>query len=625
MKMLVIKENYSAFMKQRPVVSDAITLLAITLALLPVMETAHAQIVARVAAREHITEKRNNATAPWFKASVGTTLEQDNRFRTRKRSKADILFVDKSLIRLGALSTLWVQSVTDAKLEAGQLLFSRITPGRIGHIVAGAGTAGIKGSVGLIQLFDDGSALFTLIDGAMDVTTIRGEQISLLPGQAVLVSADGALSALRVAAPLISGGSGNLGPGTGGGGSGLGQAPVDSPFAGSSVNLNIRSSPERLAADQGNTASNPVVAQNANPFPVGGGLPAAPPIAVFPARLRLPVQGRQITRLAAVDGTPATGGNPIGALPDVTSAVGGLNSNPAQDHIWDAMNGSRGTGITDIEMIGALGDGGTLAYGGRFHTYLNKGPWSLDVALLPLKLRYNGPAGRTTRDLSALSSAALTYSGPRAEVEIGRQRFLGGPTQAALFGSMVRQGARDTMDAVRISPYIGKKRRLDLAYIYDAFPRNLPYRVPGAQKGLYGRFSMQTPRGNYGLNLLHYNNLTVSTTTGASVDLAVPVIPNQVEVYGELGRDPFRRGMVTVGVTFPGLYDRTDFDVYLESASLRRWGGTAPIPPTEYSLRVYRRLNKNSNLVVQLQKFYRSQSSVTVGFSYGAHILLPRS
>jgi hypothetical protein len=275
-------------------------------------------------------------------------------------------------------------------------------------------------------------------------------------------------------------------------------------------------------------------------------------------------------------------------------------------------------------MIGALGDGGTIAYGGRLHTFLNKGPWSLDVAYLPLKLRFNGPNGRTTRDISALSSASLTYSDRRAEVEIGRQRFLSGPTQAALFGSMVRQGARDTMDAVRISPNIGKGRRLDLAYLYDAFPRNLPYQVPGAQKGFYGRYGLQTPHGNYGVNLLHYSNLNVLSTTGASVDFALPVIPNQVEFYGELGRDPFKRGMVTAGLTFPGLYDRTDFDVYLETANLRRWGGTAPVPPTEYSMRVYRRINKNSNLVLQLQKFYRSQGSVTIGFSYGAHIMLPR-
>ncbi len=372
-----------------------------------------------------------------------------------------------------------------------------------------------------------------------------GERISLLPGQAVLVLADGALSALRVAAPLVSG-SGGTGLGSG---SGLGDAPVDSPYAGSSANLGVRSSPERLAADQGNTSSNSVVAQNANPFPqAAGGLPNNPPIVIFPAALqfRRPLIQRSAigATLTAASSANASGG----ALPQTVSPISALDTGAATSHLGDALGGSALTGVTDIELIGAVGDGGTQAYGGRLHTFLNRGPWSLDVALLPLKLRFNTAAGRTTRDISAVSSATLTYTSPRGAIQVGRQRFLSGPTQAALFGSVVRQGARDTMDAVRISPNIGKGRHLDLAYLYDAFPRNLPYQVPGAQKGFYGRLGVETSRGNYGLNLLHYSNLSVPTTTGGSVDFVIPVMPGQVEFYSEIGRDPFRRGVTTFGL-----------------------------------------------------------------------------
>lgn len=565
---------------------------------------AHALPVARIAAKEHIAEKKSAELAPWLSAGVGDTLDQDNRLRTRKRSKADILFVDKSLIRLGPLSTLAVQSATEAKLTDGSLLFSRLTPGRI---VAGAGIAGIKGSVGVIQINDDGSTLFSLLSGAMDVDTVRGDHISLLPGQAVLVYADGALSALRVAAPLISGGSG-LGSGQGGG-SGLGDAPVDSPFAGSTTNLGVRSSPSRLAADSGGTSSNSVVAHNANPFQPAGGLPADPPIVIFPAALRFKPRAVCSDRMAL---------SLAGASSDAAT-IGDLSERLAAEHLQDALGRSPNANITDIEVIGALGDGGTQSFGGRLHTFQTSGPWALDVALLPLKLRFNGPAGRITRDLSSVSSASLTHTSSHGVFQIGRQRFLSGPTQASLFGSLVRQGARDTMDAVRYSPNIGKGRQLDLAYLYDAFPRNLPYQVPGAQKGFYGRFGLQTSRGNLGVNLLHYSNLSVPTKVGGSVDLALPVLPGQVELYGEIGRDPFRRGLTTFGMTFPGLYDRTDFDVYLEVASLRKWKTTAPIPPTEYSARVYRRLNKNSGFVAQFQKFYKSQGSVTLAYSYGAH------
>lgn len=612
-------------MKQRPkLFKCAVAVLVFAPILLPVGRIAHAQ-VARVAAFERTTEKNSGGAAPWLKAKIGTTLDKGHSIRTRKRSKADILFVDKSLIRLGALSTLHVENDTDATLDkGGQLLFSRLKPGRI---IAGPGTAGITGSVGIIQHYEDGSARFTLITGAMKVTSnINGDSRDLQPGQSVVVYADGALSALRVAAPLIAGGRGNFGPGAGGGNR-LAQAPVNSPYAGSTANFNMRSSPERIAADQGSTASNSVVAQNANPFQVPGGLPQNPPIVVFPAALRrAALQGRQVASLASTTGVdmPTVPTTDPAVLSGVRPIISGLDTGPASNHIEDAMDYSRGSGIADFEMIGALGDGGTLSYGGRLHTFFNKGAWSVDMALLPLKLRFNSPAGRTTRDISALSSATLTYTSKRLEVEVGRQRFLSGPTQAALFGSMIRQGARDTMDALRVSPNIGKNRQLDLAYLYDAFPRNLPYQVPGAQKGLYGRFGLQTPRANFGLNLLKYNNLSVSSTVGATVDFAMPIIADKVEFYGELGRDPFRRGMVTTGLTFPGLYERTDFDVYLETATLKKWGSTAPTPPTEYSMRVYRRLNKNSNLVLQLQKFYHSQGSVTIGFSYGGRILFPR-
>lgn len=609
-------------MKQ-PLVGSAsvVALLLFPMLLLPQGESAHAQIVARVAAQEHVTERKSAEVAPWVKAKIGTTLEVDNRFRTRKRSKADILFADKSLIRLGALSTLFVQNATDTKLTEGELLFSRLTPGRV---VAGAGIAGIKGSVGTIHINEDGSTLFSLITGAMDVDTISGEHVSLLPGQAVLVSATGALSALRVAAPLISSGSGTYGPGTGGGGSGLGQAPVDSPYAGSPTNIGVRSAPDRVAADQGNTSSNSVVAENANPFDqqqTVRGLPVTPPIEIFPSQILThvsPLLANQNALQAASVSDAAPG-----ALTEMAPVLSDLDTGPAETHIGGALDYAQSTGYADFEAIGALGDGGTQAYGGRLHTFLHEGPWSLDASLLPLKLRYNSPVGRVSRDISSLSTASLTYSSPVAEVEVGRQRFLAGPTQAALFGSMVRQGARDTMDAVRISPNIGQRRHLDLAYLYDAFPRNLPYRVAGRQQGYYGRFGMQTPHLNYGLNLLHYSNLAPAKTTGITADFAIPLKADEIEFYGEVGQDPFRRGVVTTGLTFPGLYDRTDFDVYLECAAMQKRGSTASVPPTEYAMRVYRRINKNSNLVIQLQKFHRSESSVTIGFSYGGRAYLP--
>ncbi len=584
-----------------------------------------AQPAAWVAAIEHLTEKRVGENGAWTGAKVGTRLELDNRVRTRKRSKADILFTDKSLIRLGPLSTLFIEGPTSAKLAEGALLFSRLTPGRI---VAGAGIAGIKGSVGIIALNADGSARFTLYSGAMDVDTTRGDHLVLPPGHTVLVLADGSLSALRVSGPLMSSGDGSgIGVGSAGGtGSGLGTAPVNSPFAGSPANITARLAPERVAGDQGATASNSVVAQNADPFqqPTGGALPADPPILVFPAFRRAGAAvtgglGTFTSALAAPSG--AMGGNsgtPAAATGRLAAEMPGEGA--AQDHMADAFNGSGVSGVTDLELIASKGNGPTYATGGRLHSFVTKGNWSADVAFLPLSVHSAGLGGTNTRDVSAMSSANVTYANDKGTIVVGRQRFLAGPTQASLFGSLVRQGARDTMDAVRISPNVGKGRQLELAYLLDAFPTNLPYRVSGQQNGLYARYGVQTARANFGINLLNYRNLPVSTTTGASLDLVVPLQNDQVELYGEVGRDPFRRDINTVGLTFPGLYQATDFDVYAECATMRRGNSTAPIPPTEYALRVYRKLGNSSNLVAQLQSFYRAQTTLTVGVSWGARV-----
>ncbi len=80
-------------MKQRVVVSDFVILvLLVGMVLLLKTGVAQAQAVARIAAKERVTEKKSATLAPWLAANVGTTLEQNNIFRTRKRSKADILF-----------------------------------------------------------------------------------------------------------------------------------------------------------------------------------------------------------------------------------------------------------------------------------------------------------------------------------------------------------------------------------------------------------------------------------------------------------------------------------------------------------------------------------------------------
>jgi hypothetical protein len=181
---------------------------------------------------------------------------------------------------------------------------------------------------------------------------------------------------------------------------------------------------------------------------------------------------------------------------------------------------------------------------------------------------------------------------------------------------MIRQGGREIIDGIRFTPYLTDKDRVEVSYLYDAFVRDLPYNVSGRQKGFYGRYTRQESFGNFGLNLLKYTNSSVDDTVGATVDFAFPVIRNQVEFYGEAGRDPFHRDLTSAGIYLPGLYQKTGFDVYLEWAKLKD-SSVAAGAPNEYAVKVYKRINKYADALVTASHFKGGDSNLILGVSIG--------
>ena len=223
-------------------------------------------------------------------------------------------------------------------------------------------------------------------------------------------------------------------------------------------------------------------------------------------------------QLVQLPPTPdATGGQDALDVNKATNQLG-FDSTRAQERLDELSGaGGRSSGF-DARAIGVLGDGGNTAYGARIRGYVARGNFLLDGAIQPLKAR----AGGQSFDLSAVSDLSLTYRTPAIEVQAGRQRFLSGPTQATLYGSLVRQGGREIMDAVRVSKTLGADRaqHLDLAYLVDAYPRNLPFRVGGLQQGFLARYSLQK-KANIGLNAIKYFDLDRSKQLGVSLDGAV--------------------------------------------------------------------------------------------------------
>jgi hypothetical protein len=356
----------------------------------------------------------------------------------------------------------------------------------------------------------------------------------------------------------------------------LATEPSQSPYTGSERNRRVRLSPERLALNQYNPS---IDVGQAFPFL----RPSGPP--------------------------ESTSGLARQVVPDQPT------SSSANRHINESSGALGRFSGFDYALLSAGADAGEFALGGRLRGFHTRGPLYFEVAASPLRLFESNSGRRRQRDLSAITSASATYRSDAFDVQIGRQRFVSGPTQATIFGSLLRGGGREVLDAIRLQPHLPRGQSLEVAYLHDAFVRNLPYNAGGAQRGAYGRAAMETKYVNLGVNALRYFNLP-GDTLGASVDWAVPLLRDEIEFYGEAGRDPFRRRLTTFGLSFPGLHDRTNLDLFVETNRLRGTG-SIPSPPGEVTLRAYRRINRFAYLTMGASRFSDKTSALSLGLAIG--------
>jgi hypothetical protein len=628
-----------------------------------------------VAAVQRIAEKKQGDAA-WSRANAGTALGIGSRLRTGKRSKADIRFTDASLLRLGQLSSVEFRAPVgnapaDVALTGGQVLYAALKPGRV---IAGAAAAEIKGSVALVRLNTDESVDAELFIGATDIGNGKGQVVSLKPGQGVTVFKDGRFSRIRTASPRAYSRGGGL--------SELFQAPTIGPFTGSTSEIPVRTSPERTVTgtytgvsrgpDGLIDLSNPALPtgrmspfgdfpDSLPPLP-GTGLPVISSSSGLLAQSRNTLRTQTlisprtslssgfVPRGVAFDGVQLGGPTldssslsetydrpekalyrlaqaPRSTAPsDVPRVVNtahtladksALDTAAAQRHLDEIDRNQGKVSGVDGALLGVLADGGTALYGGQLHGFMGTGKFLVDVSVQPLRLRRTN---QPSSDYSAFNSANVRYRDAWGEIQAGRQRFVSGPTQVTLFGSLVRQGSREIMDAVRVAPRVGKGVTLEAAYLIDAYPRNLPYRIAGRQRGFYARAATERRFGNFGVNLLNYRGL--NTSTGATVDFALPLVRDKVELYGEAGRDVFRRRMTTVGLAFPALFDSAGVDLAVEYANVGS-SSRAIAPPRELAVRAYKRVGNNVDMLATLSRFSGTvrDTSLVVGVSIGARLV----
>lgn len=184
--------------------------------------------------------------------------------------------------------------------------------------------------------------------------------------------------------------------------------------------------------------------------------------------------------------------------------------------------------------------------GARLRPRGTVGPIFYSVAIQPL----TDLAG-TTR--SRFTEGYLAYKSEEVGIiRVGRQWISRSPVTATLVGKLL---VSDIADAI-LWERTFQKTQVTAAYLYDAEPF-----VGGKQQGGYLRLAQPLRGGSVGISAMKVRG----GTTGYALDFSQPVIPNEVDIYGEVGRDSLRRSRYyTVGLYFPGLYQRYDTDLFVE-------------------------------------------------------------
>ncbi|MFA0771455.1 MAG: hypothetical protein REDVDVYQ_001977, partial [Candidatus Fervidibacter sp.] len=201
--------------------------------------------------------------------------------------------------------------------------------------------------------------------------------------------------------------------------------------------------------------------------------------------------------------------------------------------------------------------------GARLRPRGTVGPIFYSVAIQPL----TDLAG-TTR--SRFTEGYLAYKSEEVGIiRVGRQWISRSPVTATLVGKLL---VSDIADAI-LWERTFQKTQVTAAYLYDAEPF-----VGGKQQGGYLRLAQPLRGGSVGISAMKVRG----GTTGYALDFSQPVIPNEVDIYGEVGRDSLRRSRYyTVGLYFPGLYQRYDTDLFVEYTKAPRGA------PNFFSVRLF--------------------------------------
>ena len=147
--------------------------------MLPALATAqHAAEIVSIKGRG---EHGRAAAGPWIPAKVQQKLEGGTWLRTQQDSKVALLFTDETTTTVFANSLAQVRQPDPAAprrsimdFQRGKARIETKTPARSFSVTTPTGLAAIRGTEWLVEVADDGSSSFTVVEGEVELSNDRG-------------------------------------------------------------------------------------------------------------------------------------------------------------------------------------------------------------------------------------------------------------------------------------------------------------------------------------------------------------------------------------------------------------------------------------------------------------------
>ncbi len=562
--------------------------------------SAKGQIVGKLSITREVmmTKATVDKGLEWVPAKQNDAVRDSFGVRTLKRSRAEIAFLDKSVLRLNERTDLVVEEVEKmrrVKLTSGAV-WVHVVKGANTSVETPTATAMSLGTIYVVLVLKDGRTRIVVLEGRVQVTA-GGKTVTVDAGQFIETNADGQPNETQqiptADRPVEQGGStqGWWGDVINGvetavtPGSPIAQELRTTPYNDEANGIDVI--PAWFITDSTLRESFMLIANNEVVPTIQAELDQGLSLVEFRATYgaqdlsyftSLSLANRQfyevelcittvdqlVASLLANGGTltmnvrgrqsvyrpgasPTTGSLRLIDRTESSTAVllAGLGAGLALDAKHLSISRPSLGGM----VFGFSGNPGFIGGRGDASGVIGQTRYYLESNALKFT---NDPASEWVTRLASSAYVERTV-GLNWTVFAGRQRFFAGP----VFQNQVSsQLIADRYSGAGIRGDYGRWS-LESAWLYDSNPE-----VAGAQRGALASLYYHLKGGILGVHALEAT--AVESGHGHTASIVYPVLPHKLDIYGEVGQGVDGANLQTYGMYFPALYQKTDVDLFLE-------------------------------------------------------------